>query len=686
MNTAYPELLRMLFRIAVALAVGLPPAPAQTPVDLPYTSGSTGADGALTFPIPLGFSPGRHGLSLSYDVARGQLVMHGGFNRSGDTWLWTGTNWTNTGKLGPQVGYHSSAYDIKRQEIVLFGGWIGNSYVNDTFVWNGTNWEKQNTVGANPRALANPGMVYDEAREQIVLVGDHAGANTWTWEGTNWTLITSPNTPAPRHSYGLAYDAARRQTVLFGGGDPNNAPLNDTWTWNGTNWIQRFPASSPPARYGQQMAYDAIRQQIVLFGGRNSIEYLNDTWLWNGSTWVQSAITNKPLARSYHAMTFHAERGEIFLVGGGDGRTSFDDTWTWNGTEWNLRSASTQFFDMSQRSDGLWHFTSIDVPQGLTVKFIANALNTPVRWLAKSNVTISGTLDLSGEHGNTHASPLAPARGGPGGFSGGLGGLPPQLGGAQGGEPGMPGDGPGGGASGNLVAGTNTANLYVQPLIGGSGGGGTPTEQGARGGRGGGGGGAILISSSLDLNVNGQIIANGGFGEDLRQSSGRPWGGHGAPGSIRLVADRINISGDVSAATGGTVGRIRLESYERQIPSGLAQRSILSAPVATRDIDRPFSRIQIVEVAGKPVQNVPESDLLTPDIIFEADGQITVRVRGDGLPDGTPVRLRFSGAGLLLHLPAPGDPQIALSGGLATFNLNVPKGRATLQAFADVKL
>ena len=42
----------------------------------------------------------------------------------------------------------------------------------------------------------------------------------------------------------MAYDAAHNVTVLFGG-QGNQSEMADTWTWNGTNWTQQHPATSP---------------------------------------------------------------------------------------------------------------------------------------------------------------------------------------------------------------------------------------------------------------------------------------------------------------------------------------------------------------------------------------------------------------------------------------------------------
>lgn len=73
--------------------------------------------------------------------------------------------------------------------------------------------------------------------------------------------------PPGRIEAGMAYDAARRQVVLFGGLDSSQFSLGDTWTWDGTTWTERHPQSSPSPRYGAHMAYDAARREVVLFGG-----------------------------------------------------------------------------------------------------------------------------------------------------------------------------------------------------------------------------------------------------------------------------------------------------------------------------------------------------------------------------------------------------------------------------------
>ena len=59
-----------------------------------------------------------------------------------------------------------------------------------------------------------------------------AGAATPT---TNWTRQHPAMSPSTRSYASMAYDQAIRKTVLFGGFD-GDGDVADTWTWNGANW------------------------------------------------------------------------------------------------------------------------------------------------------------------------------------------------------------------------------------------------------------------------------------------------------------------------------------------------------------------------------------------------------------------------------------------------------------------
>jgi hypothetical protein len=202
------------------------------------------------------------------------------------------------------------------------------------------NWSPQ----SSPSARVNMGMVFDQATRSTLLFGGQDGAegsfarqgDTWTWGEGGWSLKAPAVSPSPRQGQGMAYDAATRTVVLFGGADSGGTVLNDTWTWDGINWTQQFPSASPPARGSNPpgMAYDPGTRTVVLFGGEPTYSSdLNDTWTWDGiaKIWTQHFPAVSPSPR-FAPMAHDGATGGVILFGGGDATGNhFNDTWIWNG-------------------------------------------------------------------------------------------------------------------------------------------------------------------------------------------------------------------------------------------------------------------------------------------------------------------------------------------------------------------
>ncbi len=651
--------------------------------DLPFSSGSTGADGPLTFrEIPAG----RTAAGMVYDPVRQEVVMFGGFNSGNglnDTWTWRGTNWI---KRLPQTSpvdrwSHGMVWDDARKQVVVFGGTRNTGRLNDTWTWDGTNWV-QRTPASSPTARDGAAMAYDAARQRVVLFGGNGGGQeTWLWDGTNWTQANPANRPQGTGSSAMAYDPQNQNCVLFGN-------FGQTWIWNGTDWSQLNPLNSPPARNFPTLIADGTSNTILLVSGGNRA----DMWSWNGTDWkdVSAGIeTNLVIGRQYHEMVYDATR-KVDVLFGGDvpGVDNYSaDTWLWDGKHWQLWSAKVQVFDMSSRANGVWNFTTINVPLGITVQFRKNAGNTPVRWLATGDVTINGTVDLGGGGGVNALPPGVTAAGGPGGYDGGRGGIVFTSSATF---VGAPGQGPGGGAPGtaqqtnpdNLRDGKNGefnssyGNAFLQPMDGGSGGGGGASSDQWNGGNGGGGGGAILISSSRDIILNGVIRANGGDVEFSNAS----FGGRGAGGAILLRADRITGPGSLEAYGGrnnNPNGRIRVESYVRSLGGAQTPGAVVGLPAANGELNQ-VGALRIASVKGVTVASPPTGNLATPDVVFSDAGAVQIVVSGTGIPNGTPVRLRITTATSVIQ-PTPQD----MVNGTATFSVTVPKGVGTLQATAQ---
>ena len=254
---------------------------------------------------------------------------------------------------------------------------------------------------------------------------------------------------------------------------------------------------------------------------------------------------------------------------------------------------------------GIFNYTTVNIPAGVTVSYVRNSANTPVVILASGDVILAGTVTVAGNTApgigaagtGSVADDGKPGLGAPGGFDGGQGGtvdtiVPDTANNAVRGGAGLgPGSGGGGdfpcltngttttlfggagagystgGASSNGGSGTCLGPLVtgiggatygsstILPLIGGSGGGGGSGGVSFPGAGGGGGGGAILIASSGTINLTGSIVASGGAGGSGAGANLGGAGGGGSGGAVRLVATTITGNGPISAG-GGPAGTV----------------------------------------------------------------------------------------------------------------------------------
>jgi hypothetical protein len=215
--------------------------------------------------------------------------IHGG--SLADTWTWDGTTWTkqDPATSPPRRAAAAMAYDAATGTVVLFGGISGSftGFLHDTWTWDGTTWTKQ-APASHPSARDAAAMAYDAATGTAVLFGGYRSRlprsldDTWTWDGTTWTKQHPATSPPRLRLAATAYDAATGTVVLFSGLAlaPIHGPSNDTWTWDGTTWTEQHPATSPAPRFDAAMAYDAATRTAVLFGGNGIHAILDDTWTW----------------------------------------------------------------------------------------------------------------------------------------------------------------------------------------------------------------------------------------------------------------------------------------------------------------------------------------------------------------------------------------------------------------------
>ena len=390
------------------------------------------------------------------------------------------------------------------------------------------------------------------------------------------------------------------------------------------------------------------------------------------------------------------------------------------GADGAFAPATTQ--SIAVPDSGVFNYTTVNIPSGVTITYTRNSSNKPMTILASGDVTIAGTIILDGKPGNTNGSG---GFGAPGGFSGGAGGY-----GFDQSFSGVPGDGPGGGGGGiggATITGTNIGDgggggygvaggsgagstnggqagprfgaVTILPLIGGSGGGGGGSANNGRGGAGGGGGGAILIASSGTITIGGTIFARGGNG-----GSGNSLGGSGAGGAgggIRLIANTVTGGGNLNVsgggggsyfhtAGGGGQGYVRLEAYDYSNFTGTTTPTNIISFAFPHPITPPNSpALRIASVGGVNAPATPQGSLQgVPDVIVPSSqpNPVTVALEGANLPVGTVVQVILT--------PSKGNRTTVQSSGLAgteaastaSASLTLPGGISVVSASAVIDL
>ncbi|MCH9651415.1 MAG: hypothetical protein K0U98_24525 [Deltaproteobacteria bacterium] len=308
--------------------------------------------------------------------------------------------------------------------------------------------------------------------------------------------------------------------------------------------------------------------------------------------------------------------------------------------------------------DGVYHFTTVTIATGVTVRLAADVLGTrPVVWLASGDIQIGGVLDLDGEQGHAFGAAGRPAVGGAGGYWGGLGstnfssatnGLGPGAGRLSTNSPFFGASGAGHHGNGTNTNGTPGGSPYgsefLIPLFGGSGGGGGGATS-VVGGGGGAGGGAVLLASSSRIEIGGEISAKGGSGV-AGASPDRYAGGGGSGGAVRVIAPviagsgSINVDGGANSASSGSGsrGRVRLEAFDLAFTGTTDSQTRFSNPGFVFP-SGPLPSVRVTAIDGVAVPASPTGHFPPADLTINNGDPVTFDIQASNIPLGTVVRV-----------------------------------------------
>lgn len=225
-------------------------------------------------------------------------------------------------------------------------------------------WKLREPNTSPPGVCCNAQNVYAATTGRYIRFPFFSGGHGWQWQrelylndASVWTYDLGANRwrnmrplPAPRLApYRCAsWDSDQEVVVVFGGeGSHEGTLIYDPWR---NEWRWPRPAQEPPARSGGNLAYDAARKQHVLFGA----QFTDDphTWLYDvaRNEWRDARPETSPPANKNDAVLTYDPVNRVVLAivkattGEDDDAAHELQTWAYDGgaNRWTRMNPKTE--------------------------------------------------------------------------------------------------------------------------------------------------------------------------------------------------------------------------------------------------------------------------------------------------------------------------------------------------------
>jgi hypothetical protein len=332
--------------------------PASSVRGLPSTSASSARlvspSPSVDCAAPMGCPAQWFPAGLAFDIDRQTLVLFGGARIAGpvgninDTWEWTAAGgWVlrHPATIPAARLQTAMVYDRSRHRVVMYGGRgtvggtlqcggeVGSEICSaDTWTWNGTDWTQLQPQNSPDPFV--PRMAYDQTSDAMLLYS--SAAETWSWDGNTWALKAPvAGSPTPLHAAPVvAFDPATRHVVLFGGFNDGGADVHSMWSWSGQGWSS-LGVDAPLAGL-ESAAVENVDGATML--GYQYANGLNpgpaQTWVWNGTHWRRLNPSHEPTASALGIFA-DPKSHQVLLVGDDFEKGNAIEIWSWDGADWS---------------------------------------------------------------------------------------------------------------------------------------------------------------------------------------------------------------------------------------------------------------------------------------------------------------------------------------------------------------
>jgi hypothetical protein len=250
-------------------------------------------------------------------------IVASGYPPGAECELYDGTTWTEVNDLGT-ANYGSIMLATVNTSAVIASGY--NTRTANSYSWDGSNWTSTTSVN-NIKGLgggagsSTAGVLFAGSPSPGVL----QSVNTETWDGSTWTEVNDLGTGRYQNS-GVGTSTA---ALCLGGNPPAPTPATaQVESWDGTSWTEVNDLSTTVKganSFGTQTS-------AVSGGGSYGAVFIASTETWDGTSWT-STSSDMSIAGS------SGSAGGTSTAGIASGRNTDPGTVA-NTEEWNFGPAS----------------------------------------------------------------------------------------------------------------------------------------------------------------------------------------------------------------------------------------------------------------------------------------------------------------------------------------------------------
>jgi hypothetical protein len=293
----------------------------------------------------------RRGFDITYESSSGDgMIVYCDGDADPSYQVWDGTGWT-AGTINVASAnnceYIALASNPVSDEIIMVSRDTGAAY--EAQVWNGSSWSQPAVLGSmNQAQHEGISVEYEESGDQAVVVVSN-GTNPsflWTsWDGTEWTLLTTTFTTGNDFEWGvLSRDQGSDNMILCYIDENNDIGVVQ---WDGSGWLGTYleldtagntsPTTSIPDGRPVSCEFETTTGRDGYIMVPYSDTCAARSRYWNGSSWSTPETTISTIQDSWTVSTVRTGDGKILAAAHDDSNGRYDFSY-WDGVAWSTAS------------------------------------------------------------------------------------------------------------------------------------------------------------------------------------------------------------------------------------------------------------------------------------------------------------------------------------------------------------